>query len=203
MVSVRQKKVRVSKCQSLLNLFQLRVPDRQKGRDGRMYDIFYRVGPMGGAFTKKELMEREGMMAELAEVQRDANKRYKKSTDVQMVVSSREAYLKRLLESRMSLMKAHIQKDAEKQGLVPLASMVRIHSEDEERRFFIQGFANSEGDLVIGSRDDAALWAIEMMSVSKPMARRYRLAHKVGEKLSEKGLLSGPVRDRLSTTLKA
>lgn len=200
---VKKRKRKVPKYQSLLNLFTLRVPGREKGRDGRMYDIFIRTGPMGGAYTKRELMQKEGMLSELAEIEKDANKRYKNSSEVRMVVSSREAYFKRLLESRLNAMKAAVYKEVDKQGLIPLASSIRIHSEDEERKFFFQGFVNKDGELIIGSRDDAALWAIEMMSSTQAMAHKYRLSRKVGEKLTEKGLLSTIVRDRLTNTLRS
>jgi hypothetical protein len=199
----RVKKKRIPKCQGLLNLFALRVPERVRGRDGKNYEMYFRTGPMGGAYTKRELMVKEGLMSELAEVEKDAQKRYKSPAEVRAVVKSREVYLKQVLESRMNVMKLIISKEAEKQELIPLMASVRIHSGDEERRFFIQGFANRDGELVIGSRDDVALWAIEVMSSAQSMARKYRLAHRVGERLVEKGILAPAIKDRLATTLRS
>lgn len=199
------KKVKTKKLASDLieELFQLQKSEKVKGRDGRMYEIFHRHGPSGGAFTKKELMQKCGYTAQLAEVERDAQKRYKNISEVRSVVESREMKLKSVLNSRITACKSKLTREYRELGLIPLMASVRIHSETEERKFFIEGFCNLDWEFVIGSRDDGALWAIEVMSGARGMAQKYRLATAVGKDLIQKGVLSGPVKERLAITLKS
>lgn len=184
-------------------LFMLNKPEKVKGKDGKTYELFHRYGPSNGAYTKDDLMEIIGFKRELKKVETDANKRYKSISEAREVVSAREGMLKRKLHSRVMACKGKLVKEYQEVGLIPLMAFARLHSETEERRFFIQGFCNADGEFVIGNRDDAALWAIEVMSGARGMAAKYRLAHAVGKDLINKGLLSGHIKERLALTLKA
>jgi hypothetical protein len=184
-------------------LFMLDKPEKVKGRDGKTYELFHRYGPSNGAYTKDDLMELVGFKSELKKVEKDANKRYKSISEAREVVDSREGMLKRKLHSRIMSCKGKLMREYQEIGLIPLMAFVRIHSETEDRKFFIEGFCNLDGEFVIGNRDDAALWAIEVMSGARGMAQKYRLAHAVGKDLVNKGLLSGPIKERLALTLKA
>jgi len=200
----KAKKVREPVALEIERLFMLSKPEKVRGRDGKTYDVFHRVGAAGGAFTKKDLMQKLGYSAELAEVERDAQKRYKSISEVRSVVRAREAMLKNTLNSRIAHCKAKMTRDYDKlNGLIPLLASVRIHSETEERRLFVAGFVNKSGEFVIGSRDDAALWAIEVMMGGRGIAEKFKLAHAVGRDLLNKGALAGPVKERLVLTLKA
>lgn len=185
-------------------LFMLGRPEKVRGRDGKTYEIFHRVGAAGGAFTKGELMDQLGFKKQLAEVEKDAQKRYKNIHDVRSVVEGRQTKLRSVLDSRIQACK-HALTRFYRGGpgkLTPLMASVRIHSETEERKLFLQGFLNSSGEFVIGSRDDGALWAIEVMNGGRGIAEKYRLAHSVGKDLIQKGL-AGPVKDRLLSSLKS
>jgi hypothetical protein len=186
-------------------LFMLSKPEKVKGKDGRIYEIFHRVGAAGGAFSKDELMSKLGFAAQLAEVERDANRRYRSISDVRSIVESRKSKLRSVLDSRVQRCKLAMSKAYSQEGtsnkLVPLMASVRIHSETEERKLFIQGFVNMDGEFVIGSRDDGALWAIEVMNGGRGIADRFKLAHAVGKDLLQKGI-SGPVKERLQLSLK-
>lgn len=184
-------------------LYMLSKPEKVKGRDGRTHEIFHRVGAAGGAYTKSELMQKCGYSAQLAEVERDANRRYKNIAEARAVVESREVKLKNVLNSRVAACKSKLARDYAQAGLIPLMASVRIHSETEERKLFIQGFVNKDGEFVIGSRDDGALWAIEVLNGGRGIAERFKLAHSVGKDLVNKGMLSAPVKERLALTLKA
>jgi len=200
----KAKKVRELASLDIERLFMLSKPERVRGRDGKLYDVFHRYGASGGAYTKKDLMHKLGYSAELAEVERDAQKRYKSISEVRSVVEGRETKLKSTLNSRVAACKHKMTKDYERlNGLIPLIASVRIHSESEERRLFIQGFVNKSGEFVIGGRDDAALWAIEVMMGARGLAEKFKLATSVGRDLISKGALTGPVKERLALTLKA
>lgn len=203
-VKAKPKKVRESVALEIERLYMLSKPEKVRGRDGRVYDVFHRVGAAGGAYTKKDLMQKLGYSAQLAEVERDAQKRYKSIAEVRGVVKAREMMLKNTLNSRVQLCKSKMTRDyAQTNGLIPLFASVRIHSETEERRLFIEGFVNKDGEFVIGSRDDAALWAIEVMMGARGLAEKFKLATLVGKDLISKGALTGPVKERLAITLKA
>lgn len=197
------KKKRMPAHLEIEQLFMLSKPEKVKGRDGKTYEIFHRVGASGGAFTKAELMDKLGYSRQLAEVERDAQKRYKAIHDVRTVVEGRRTKLRSVLDSRVQGCKSALTRFYQSGvKLIPLMASVRIHSETEERKLFIQGFVNQDGEFVIGSRDDGALWSIGVMSGAKGMAEKYKLAYAVGKDLVLKGL-SGPIRDRLTHTLKA
>lgn len=184
-------------------LFMLNKPERVKGKDGKFYEIFHRVGAYKGAYTKDELMKEIGFSSQLAELEKDAQKRYKSIQDVRTVVEGRKTKLVSILNSRVRAFKAALAK-LYRQGpnkLIPLVASVRIHSETEERKLFIQGFVNMDGEFVIGGRDDGALWAIEVMNGSRGLAEKFKLAHTVGRDLVQHGL-SGPIKERLSGSLK-
>ena len=185
-------------------LFSLSRAEKVKGRDGKVYEIFHRTGAVGGAYSKNEFMEKLGYKRELSMVEKDAQKRYSSLSDVRSVVDGRRVKILSVLNSRISGFKIHMNKlYAEGQNkLIPLIASVRIHSESEERKFFIQGFVNSDGEFVIGNRDDAALWAIEVMSGARGMASKYKLATLVGRDLTKRAGIAGPIRDRLESTLK-
>lgn len=185
-------------------LFTLSKPEKVRGRDGKMYEVFHRYGAVGGAFSKKEFMEKMGFMKELSMIEKDAQKRYSSVSDVRAVVEGRRTKLMNVLNSRVAAFKSHMVRSY-RQGpnkLIPLIASVRIHSETEERKLFIQGFVNMDGEFVIGNRDDAALWAIEVMSGARGMASRYKLATMVGRDLVQKAGLAAPIRERLESTLK-
>lgn len=197
----RAKRLRPPIFGRIESLFMLNKSEKVRGRDGKTYEIFHRSGAAGGAFTKTQLMQEEGFKAELSAVERDANKRYKSIQDARSVVDSRESKLKSVLNNRVSAFKRHLIKVYEPMGLIPLIASVRIHSETEERQLFIQGWVNGQGEFVIGNRDDAALWAIEIMKGAAGLVGAFKLAHTVGKELIQRGL-SGPIKERLALTLK-
>ena len=186
------------------SLFVLNKPEKVKGRDGKVYEIYHRTGPLKGAYSKKEFMEKMGFMKELALLEKDAQKRYGSVGDIRSVVEGRRTKLMNVLNSRVAAFKTHMVR-LYRQGsnkLIPLIASVRIHSETEERKLFIQGFVNMDGEFVIGNRDDAALWAIEVMSGARGMASRYKLATVVGRDLVQRAGIAAPIRERLEHTLK-
>lgn len=198
--AIKVKKRRL-KCAAIAEQFVLSQPEKMKGRNGKMYDIFHRFGASGGAPTNRELMQKEGMMKELADAERDANKRYRSLEEARGVVKSREVHLKQILNGRISAFKQSLHREYASQKLIPLVARVRIHSKDDERRLFIQGWADEKGELVIGNRDDGALWAIENLANTRGFVKINRLANMVGRDLVARGL-SAPVKERLSLFLK-
>lgn len=183
--------------------FVLDHPERVKGRDGKTYILFHRLSHSKGASTKRDIMKSLGFHSELLACERDASRRYKSAKEVRLIVSSREVKLKATCDSRIRACKSALSKQySEQHGATPLFSFVRISSKDDEKKLFFQGLVNSDGEFVVGNRDDAALWAIENMQNTRGMARTYKLAMGVGKDLVNRGL-SASVRQRLSESLKS
>jgi hypothetical protein len=202
-----RKKLEDQRWYEVGRFFILKRSERTKGRDGQYVDMPYRIGPSGGAFTIDDLLEKTGRLAKLVRYEKQLIKDGY-APDSKAFKTLKAAYRAKLVQEVGNSIHSFCRRvalDMAANGFVPLAGKVRIHSEDEKPRFYIQGYwkPDARGEkLVIGSRDDAALWAIETKSKNETQAHKHALSMSVGRDLISRGLLTGPVKERLAIAFK-
>ena len=185
----------------LARRFMLAKAEEKTGRDGVKYKVHTRLGPSGGAFTTDDLLEMFGLKAKLARYERDLKSRYDvDSKEFKENLKHEKTRLVSKTSSYVSLYRHKVEEEYAPQGLIPLFTKVKLHSEDEEPRLFFQGFMrpDAKGEkFVLGNRDDGALWAIVSKNQTESKARVYSMSVTLGREFM-KAALNQAVRDRLN-----
>jgi hypothetical protein len=199
--SGRLKNESEKKYAPLARRFMLSKTEEKPGRDGVKYRIHTRLGPSGGAFTTDDLLEIFGFKAKLAKYERDLTKRHEPDSDeFKENYAHERSRLVGKVSGYVALYRRRLEAEYAEQGIIPLFTKVRIHSEDEEPRLFIQGFMRPDSKkekFVLGNRDDGALWAIVNKSRTESKARVYSMSVTLGREFMQ-GALTDAVKQRLN-----
>jgi len=184
----------------ILRLFALQKPEKKQGRDGETYEIYYRYGALGGAFTTNDLLDKCGYLGRLERWENEARKLYGVGTKRFMEERARcLADLKGELSSAITQARKRLKQECA--PLVPLFTKARIHSEDDEPKLYIQGYVRLDAKkekFVIGNRDDGVLWSLETKKRTESPATAYATARLLGrEFMAHQNLLAAPIRERL------
>jgi hypothetical protein len=185
----------------LMRRFMLNKAEKKTGRDGVEYTVHTRWGPSGGAFTNDDLMEIFGFKAKLARYERELSKRYDvDSKEFKDNLKHEKSRLIAKVSGYVALCRRKLEDEYAPQGLIPLFTKVKIHSEDEEPRLFLQGFMRPDAKrekFVLGNRDDGALWTIVNKVRNESRARVYSIAITLANEFKQ-GALNQSVKDRLN-----
>jgi len=183
----------------LARRFTLTKTEEKTGRDGAKYRIHTRMGPTGGAFTTDDLLEIFSFKAKLSRYERDLTKRYDvDSKEFKENLKHERSRLVAKISGYVALYRRRLEEEYADQGIIPLFTKVKIHSEDEEARLYIQGFyrPDAKEKLVLGNRDDGALWALTNKPQTEAKARVYSMSVTLGRE-SQKAMLNDAIKQRL------
>lgn len=169
--------------------FAHQSPETKTGRDGVVYTLFDRYGAAGGAFTNKDLRDIIGLTTKLDLEKKHLARTERSSKKLEILMKEREKLASSELNLAVARTKRAVARDYRTQGLKPLISMAKMH-QDDEARLAIWGFQNRKGELVIGNRNEGAIWTISMLSASNGIANANRRARLLGESLIAQGISS-------------
>ena len=166
-------------------VYMFKSPQEKTGRDGNKYNVFHKTGPGDGAFTRDDLLDITGIGAKLHTAKLKNSKYTKKRRARENAIDEAEASTD--LNGLIDKARRDIKKEYAAQCLKPLFTFAKLHTTDQPR-LALWGFQDKKGDLVIGQRNDGAIWAISMLAASNGIARANHRARILAERLITQGI---------------
>jgi len=164
-------------------LFMASRATTERGKNGKMVTYYHHIGSSGKSPTREDLLEVSGYTAQLQAYKKKAHNSRAPLRVIDEDVSIRKKHLNRCLDNDIAKAKRNIANDYRSQKLKPLIGWLKL-TEDGESRLVFAGLGDPRtAELVIGVRDDGALWSANAITATNGMADTRRMAIAMAQEL--------------------
>lgn len=165
-------------------LFMASRATTERGKNGKMVTYYHHIGSSGKSPTREDLLEVSGYAAQLQAFKKKAHNSRAPLRVIDEDIRIRKKHLNQCLDNDIAKAKRYIAKDYASQKLKPLIGWLQLQSDEDEPRLVFAGLADRmTSELVIGVRDDGALWSANVIIATNGLASVRKMAIVMAQEL--------------------